>query len=134
MSVDLQLLKEFDEFLKENYSDNPNTRKSIISAIHTLLETNADPDDLPISTRSKSVYRRAKRLWDDFLAYKKANASAVFQEVRRAGALTENSLRKRLRRVINSERDYRMMVLKAINSGRIYVNYLDKNIKLIYID
>ena len=127
-------LKEFDEFLRENYSENERTRKTLISAVHRLLESGMDPDDLPISSRSKSVYRRAWRLWNEFQTYKRVNAGPVVSRVRKAGVIKDSKLRRSLKSVLKNEVEYRMSVLKAINSGRVAVSYLEDEPKLIYID
>lgn len=127
-------MKEFYDFLIENYSSNKSTVMTIVYAMHKLLMTGKDPDDLPISTRSKSVYRKAKRLWDDFQAYKRVNPAPLVSKVRHSGAVKESRLKSSLRNVFKNEREYRMAVLKAINQGRVFVNFAEDDPRLIYVD
>jgi len=126
--VDGRLFKEFDEFLRKNYSENENTRKTIIYAVHKIIEAGKDPNDLSVSTRSKTIYRRAWRLWNDFLAYRKANPSDVLSIVRKKGMVKED----RLTRLLQNKSDFNMVMLKAVESGKVYVVHGDVR-KLMWV-
>lgn len=126
--VDDKLLDEFDEFLKKNYSENENTRKTIIYAVRKIIEANASPDELSVSTRSKTVYRRAWRLWNDFLAYRKANPSDVLSIVRRKGMVSEG----KLKRLLKNRDNFNMVMVKAVESGKVYVVH-DEVRKLVWV-
>jgi len=123
-----KLFEEFDEFLKRNYSENENTRKTIIYAVHKIIEAGKDPNDLSVSTRSKTIYRRAWRLWNDFLAYRKANPSDVLSIVKKKGMVRED----RLKRLLKNKGNFNMVMLKAVESGRVYVVHDDAR-KLIWV-
>jgi len=127
-------LSEFYQFLLENYSGNPNTCRTIVYAVHRLLESNMTPDDLPVSTHSKSIYRRAWRLWNDFLTYKEVSPTPVLAQVRRKGAIRESKLKRSLKRVLKNEVEYRMAMLKAVSTGKLYISRVDDDPMIIYVD
>ena len=125
---DEKLFREFDEFLKKYYSENKSTRQAIIYAVRKILREKVDPNDLPVSTRSKTVYRRAWRLWNDFLAYRKANPSDVLSIVRKKGMIRED----RLKRLLKNKENFNMVMLKAVESGKVYVVHGDVR-KLMWV-
>jgi len=126
--VDNALLDEFDEFLKKNYSENENTRKTIIYAVRKIIEANASPDELSVSTRSKTVYRRAWRLWNDFLDYKNADPREVLLAVKRSGIISEG----RLKRLLKNKDNFNMIMVKAVESGKVYVVH-DEVRRLVWV-
>ena len=126
--VDNALLDEFDKFLKRNYSENENTRKTIIYAVRKIIGANTSPDDLSVSTRSKTVYRRAWRLWNDFLDYKNANPREVLSAVRRSGIISEG----KLKRLLKNKDNFNMVMLKAVESGKVYVVH-DEVRRLVWV-
>jgi len=126
--VDNALLDEFDKFLKKNYSENKNTRKTIIYAVRKIIEANASPDELSVSTRSKTVYRRAWRLWNDFLDYKNADPREVLLAVKRSGIISED----RLKRLLKNKDNFNMVMVKAVESGKVYVVH-DEVRRLVWV-
>ena len=126
--VDNALLDEFDKFLKKNYSENKNTRKTIIYAVRKIIEANASPDELSVSTRSKTVYRRAWRLWNDFLDYKNADPREVLLAVKRSGIISEG----RLKRLLKNKDNFNMVMVKAVESGKVYVVH-DEVRRLVWV-
>jgi len=126
--VDNALLDEFDKFLKKNYSENENTRKTIIYAVRKIIEANASPDELSVSTRSKTVYRRAWRLWNDFLDYKNADPREVLLAVKRSGIISEG----RLKRLLKNKDNFNMVMVKAVESGKVYVVH-DEVRRLVWV-
>lgn len=128
MKVDNGLFREFDEFLKKNYSENENTRKTIIYAVHRIIESGRDPDDLSVSTRSKTIYRRAWRLWNDFLDYRNANPSDVLSIVRKHEIISE----ERLKRLLKNKDNFNMIMVKAVEGGGVYVVH-DEVRKLMWV-
>jgi len=126
--VDSALLDEFDEFLKTYYSSRKSSRKPIVSAVRTMLETGKGPDELPLTTKSRSKYRKALRLWKKFLAYREADEREVIAIVRSRGMISEDRLKKLLKNNV----DFDMAVLKAVSSGSLYVVH-DKNRRLMWV-
>jgi len=119
-------MKEFDEFL-EMHGLSESTRRSLESALHTLLETKKSPEELPLTTRSRSVYRRAWRLYQKFLEYKKADVGRALSVLRKKGAVSESELKK----LLKNSNDFNAVMLKLIDTGSVYVVHENKKIILV---
>jgi len=120
-------LEEFKEFLRNTYSENDKTIKTLVSAVHTMIETGKSPDELPLSTRSKSIYRRALRKWEEFKAYKKANPRVIIDILRKNHAIRESRLRHRTKNVLKNEVEFNMSMVRAIESGKVFVNLTEND-------
>jgi len=127
-----EVLKEFDEWLKENYSPNEHTRRSLVSAVRRILREQKPPDELLLSTKSRGTYRRAWKLFKNFLTYKKINPGSILSQLRRYGAVKQSVLYKRTRNAFKDKDEFNMAVLKGINAGKIYIDYTEDEPILVY--
>jgi len=128
------LLKEFDKFLEENYTKNRHTRQVLVSAMRRILREGKEPDELVLARTSRVVYRRAYRLWKQFLRYKKIDAGPLLSTLRREGAIPLSRLRKMLYNAYKNRYDFSLAVLKGINLDKVYINYTENEPILVYKD
>lgn len=128
-SVNRSISNELDEFKKflDKQGFSKNTIKTLASALHTILESGKEPDDLLLSQRSRSTYRRAYRLYKVFKDYESLDTSKAMSILRRSKALKEEKFKK----LVGSD-NFPLLMIKLVDTGKVYVSKEDHMI--IYVE